>query len=134
MLPSFSFVIPAPFNEASRIGQTVRATLDYLQEVNPKNELIIVNDWSTDATATQIAREVLSPGRKSRRVYSKIFESRQRGGRPPHSFTGGTKSDRLAFFDADLSTPLEETPESDRPDRGRKSSTARPARGRSIAT
>src|SRR5450759_5589429 len=40
MLPSFSVVIPA-FNEASRIGQTVRATLDYLQEVNPKNELIL---------------------------------------------------------------------------------------------
>ena len=76
MLPSFSVVIPA-FNEASRIGQTVRATLDYLQEVNPRNELIVVNDGSTDATGT-IAREVLSGAKIAVRLLEN-FPNRGKG-------------------------------------------------------
>jgi glycosyltransferase involved in cell wall biosynthesis len=37
MLPAFSVVIPA-FNEASRIGETLRLTLDYLRNVSPESE------------------------------------------------------------------------------------------------
>src|SRR2546428_9708430 len=106
MLPSFSVVIPA-FNEASRIGQTVRATLDYLQEVNPKNELIVVNDGSTDATAT-IAREVLS-GAKIAVCLLENFPNRGKGAAVRKGLLAAQKAIGL-FFDADLSTPLEETP------------------------
>ncbi len=106
MLPSFSVVIPA-FNEASRIGQTVRATLDYLQEVNPKNELIVVNDGSTDATAT-IAREVLS-GAKIAVCLLENFPNRGKGAAVRTGLLVAQKAIGL-FFDADLSTPLEETP------------------------
>ena len=106
MLPSFSVVIPA-FNEASRIGQTVRATLDYLQEVNPKNELIVVNDGSTDATAT-IAREVLS-GAKIEVCLLENFPNRGKGAAVRTGLPAAQKAIGL-FFDADLSTPLEETP------------------------
>jgi dolichyl-phosphate beta-glucosyltransferase len=106
MLPSFSVVIPA-FNEASRIGQTVRATLDYLQEVNPKNELIIVNDGSTDATAT-IAREVLSGAKIAARLLEN-FPNRGKGAAVRTGLLAAQKAIGL-FFDADLSTPLEETP------------------------
>ncbi|PYL53315.1 MAG: glycosyl transferase, partial [Verrucomicrobia bacterium] len=42
MLPSFSVAIPC-FNEAARIGDTVRATLDYLSVESPDAELIVVN-------------------------------------------------------------------------------------------
>ena len=55
MLPPFSVVIPC-FNEAARIGETLRLTLDYLTANAPESELIVVNDGSTDATAA-IARE-----------------------------------------------------------------------------
>src|SRR6202011_4575850 len=106
MLPSFSVVIPA-FNEASRIGQTVRATLDYLQEVNPKNELIVVNDGSTDATAT-IAREVLS-GAKIAVCLLENFPNRGKGAAVRTGLLAAQKAIGL-FLDADLSTPLEETP------------------------
>jgi glycosyltransferase involved in cell wall biosynthesis len=58
VLPAFSVVIPA-FNEASRIGETLRLTLDYLCDVSPESELIVVNDGSTDATSV-IARAVLN--------------------------------------------------------------------------
>src|SRR5438128_8460554 len=106
MLPSFSVVIPA-FNEASRIGQTVRATLDYLQEVNPKNELIVVDDGSTDATAT-IAREVLS-GAKIAVCLLENFPNRGKGAAVRTGLLAAQRPIGL-FFDADLSTPLEETP------------------------
>jgi len=106
MLPSFSVVIPA-FNEASRIGQTVRATLDYLQEINPKNELIVVNDGSTDATAT-IAREVLS-GAKIAAHLLENFPNRGKGAAVRTGLLAAQKAIGL-FLDADLSTPLEETP------------------------
>jgi len=39
MLPPFSVVIPC-FNEAARIGTTIRATLDYLYKNSPESELI----------------------------------------------------------------------------------------------
>ena len=58
MLPPFSLVIPC-FNEATRIGTTLRVALDYLTANAPESELIVVNDGSTDATAA-IARELFS--------------------------------------------------------------------------
>src|SRR6267143_1683627 len=51
MLPPFSVVIPC-FNEARRIGETLRRTVDYLSTAAPESELIVVNDGSTDATST----------------------------------------------------------------------------------
>jgi glycosyltransferase involved in cell wall biosynthesis len=50
MLPAFSLVIPA-FNEADRIGETLREALSYLQTQSAGSELIVVNDGSTDATS-----------------------------------------------------------------------------------
>jgi glycosyltransferase involved in cell wall biosynthesis len=49
MLPPFSVAIPC-FNEATRIGETLRLTLDYLTVNAPDSELVVVNDGSTDAT------------------------------------------------------------------------------------
>ena len=50
MLPAFSLVIPA-FNEAERIGETLRDVIDYLRKISPESEIIVVNDGSTDATS-----------------------------------------------------------------------------------
>jgi dolichyl-phosphate beta-glucosyltransferase len=106
MLPPFSVVIPC-FNEAARIGETLRLTLDYLAANAPESELIVVNDGSTDATAA-IARERL----KSAKIETRLLEdfpNRGKGAAVRSGLLAAQKPIGL-FFDADLSTPLEETP------------------------
>jgi glycosyltransferase involved in cell wall biosynthesis len=106
MLPPFSIVIPC-FNEAARIGKTLSATLDYLAAAAPESELIVVNDGSTDATAT-IAREVLSNTKIATRLLEN-FPNRGKGAAVRSGLLAAQKPIGL-FSDADLSTPLEETP------------------------
>jgi glycosyltransferase involved in cell wall biosynthesis len=106
MLPPFSVVIPC-FNEAARIGATIRATLDYLHENSPQSELIVVNDGSTDATAT-IARGALDKAEIATRLLEN-FPNRGKGAAVRAGLLAAQKPIGL-FFDADLSTPLEETP------------------------
>ena len=106
MLPAFSVVIPA-FNEATRIGETLRRTLDYLIAVAPESELILVNDGSTDETSA-IARQVLSMA-KIRTHLLENFPNRGKGAAVRQGLLSAQKPVGL-FFDADLSTPLEETP------------------------
>ena len=50
MTPPLTIVIPA-FNEAGRLGASLRTVLDYLGETAPGGELIVVDDGSTDDTA-----------------------------------------------------------------------------------
>jgi dolichyl-phosphate beta-glucosyltransferase len=106
MLPAFSVVIPC-FNEAGRIGATVRATLDYLHENSPQSELIVVNDGSTDATAS-ITREVFSNTKIATRLLEN-FPNRGKGAAVRSGLLAAQRPIAL-FFDADLSTPLGETP------------------------
>jgi len=106
MLPAFSVIIPA-FNEASRIGETLRLTLDYLRNVSPESELIVVNDGSTDATSP-IVREVLETAKIETRLLEN-FPNRGKGAAVRSGLLAAQKPIAL-FFDADLSTPLEETP------------------------
>jgi dolichyl-phosphate beta-glucosyltransferase len=106
MLPPFSAVIPC-FNEAARIGDTVRSTLDYLSAESPDAELIVVNDGSTDATPT-IVREALS-GAKVQTQLLENFPNRGKGAAVRSGLLAAKKPIGL-FFDADLSTPLSEIP------------------------
>src|SRR5258708_27839198 len=106
MLPPFSVAIPC-FNEAARIGDTVRATLDYLSVESPGAELIVVNDGSTDATPT-IIREALS-GAKIQTQLLENFPNRGKGAAVRTGLLAATRPIGL-FFDADLSTPLSEIP------------------------
>ena len=106
MLPSFSIVIPC-FNEAARIDETLRLTLDYLAGAAPESELIVVNDGSTDATGS-IIREVLSNTKIATRLLEN-FPNRGKGAAVRSGLLAAQKPIGL-FSDADLSTPLEETP------------------------
>jgi glycosyltransferase involved in cell wall biosynthesis len=106
MLPSFSIVIPC-FNEAARIDETLRLTLDYLAGAAPASELIVVNDGSTDATGS-IIREVLSNTKIATRLLEN-FPNRGKGAAVRSGLLAAQKPIGL-FSDADLSTPLEETP------------------------
>ena len=106
MLPPFSVVIPC-FNEAGRIGETLRLTLDYLIANAPESELIVVNDGSTDANAA-IARERLKDAGIETRLLEN-FPNRGKGAAVRSGLLTARKPIGL-FFDADLSTPLGETP------------------------
>src|SRR5438477_5490018 len=106
MLPPFSVAIPC-YNEASRIRDTVRATLDYLSAESPEAELIVVNDGSTDSTSA-IVREALA-GAKIQTHLLENFPNRGKGAAVRSGLFAGTKPIGL-FFDADLSTPLSEIP------------------------
>jgi dolichyl-phosphate beta-glucosyltransferase len=106
MLPAFSVVIPA-FNEAQRIGETLRQTIQYLAAESPQSELIVVNDGSQDETA-EIARQALSQSL----VRAELLENHPNRGKGA-AVRRGLLAARLPiglFFDADLSTPLVETP------------------------
>jgi glycosyltransferase involved in cell wall biosynthesis len=106
MLPPFSIVIPC-FNEAARIGKTLRVTLDYLAANAPESELIVVNDGSTDATGT-IARKILSETNIATRLLEN-FPNRGKGAAVRSGLLAAREPIGL-FSDADLSTPLAETP------------------------
>jgi dolichyl-phosphate beta-glucosyltransferase len=106
MLLPFSVVIPC-FNEASRIGQTLRLTLDYLVTHASESELIVVNDGSTDTTGTK-AREVLDETKIETRLLEN-FPNRGKGAAVRKGLLAAQKPIGL-FFDADLSTPLDEIP------------------------
>src|ERR1051325_4619718 len=106
MLPPFSVVIPC-FNEAGRIGETLRLTLEYLTANAAEGELIVVNDGSTDATAA-IARERLKDARVETRLLEN-FPNRGKGAAVRSGLLAAREPIGL-FFDADLSTPLGETP------------------------
>src|SRR5213595_311012 len=106
MLPPFSVVIPC-FNEAARIGETLRLTLDYLAANAPESELIVVNDGSTDGTA-EMARERMKDAKVETRLLEN-FPNRGKGAAVHSGLLAAQKPIGL-FFDADLSTPLAETP------------------------
>jgi dolichyl-phosphate beta-glucosyltransferase len=106
MLPSFSVAIPC-YNEAARIGDTVRSTIDYLSAESPEAELIVINDGSTDATPA-IVREALA-GAKIKTRLIENFPNRGKGAAVRSGLLAATKPIGL-FFDADLSTPLSEIP------------------------
>ena len=106
MLPPFSVVIPC-FNEAARIGATLRVTLGYLTANAPESELIVVNDGSTDGTGT-IAREILAETNVATRLLEN-FPNRGKGAAVRSGLLAARKPIGL-FSDADLSTPLTETP------------------------
>src|SRR6266567_3346245 len=106
MLPAFSLVIPC-FNEEARIGQTLRLTLDYLAANAAESELIVVNDGSTDATGAT-ARERL----KSAQIATRLLENFPNRGKGAAVRSGllAARTPIGLFSDADLSTPLKETP------------------------
>src|SRR5256885_15132964 len=106
MLPVFSVVIPC-FNEAARIGTTTRATVGYLHKNSPESELIVVNDGSTDSTAA-ISRGIFSDAKITTRLLEN-FPNRGKGAAVRSGLLAAQKPIAL-FSDADLSTPLEETP------------------------
>lgn len=103
----FSIIIPA-YNEAGRIGESLRVTLDYLRESCPECELIVVNDGSTDGTADIVRKAFAAAGSLSTRLVEH-FPNRGKGAAVRVGLLAASKPIGL-FSDADLSTPIDEAP------------------------
>ncbi|MGI4789636.1 MAG: dolichyl-phosphate beta-glucosyltransferase [Janthinobacterium lividum] len=100
-----SVIIPA-FNEAARLPLTLRETVDYFAARDDAFEVLVVDDGSTDATASVVAEfagrhpemsiQCLSYGGNRGKGFAVRYGMLRAGG------------DLRLFCDADLATPAEE--------------------------
>jgi glycosyltransferase involved in cell wall biosynthesis len=107
MADSLSIIIPA-YNEAQRLPKTLRTTVEYLKADWPDGELIVVDDGSSDETAA-IARQTLEDS-GSLRTSVISYKSNLGKGRAVRLGLLAARGDVALFSDADLSTPITETP------------------------
>lgn len=101
--PGLSIVIPA-FNEAGRVGSSLRAILDHLKHAGLDGEIIVVDDGSTDTTAS-VARELLKDEGPHQ-----VLSGRENRGKGFSVREGALVASRewTLICDADLSTPIGE--------------------------
>ncbi len=102
-----SIIIPA-YNEAVRLSNTLDGVLDYMRQNYPEGEVIVVDDGSADETAT-LARRALA-GRGTLRTSVISYKSNLGKGRAVRLGLLAARGDVALFSDADLSTPITETP------------------------
>lgn len=107
MPPRLSIVVPA-YNEAARLGTSLRTILDYLNNTEQDAELIVVDDGSRDQTAAVAEKAIANCGTVSARV---IRSEPNRGkGYAVRVGLLASGANIVLFSDADLSTPITETP------------------------
>ncbi len=99
--PELSVIIPA-YNEAHRIGPTLRAVMAWLAEHRVNAEVLVVDDGSSDSTV-QVARAV--PG-------VQVIETSPNRGKGHAVRTGmlAARGRMRLFMDADNATPVSELP------------------------
>jgi dolichyl-phosphate beta-glucosyltransferase len=107
MTASLSIVVPA-YNEGARLGKSLRAIVKYLNEFGPQSELIVVDDGSTDDTADRARAELAGANNVHTSVIS--YKSNLGKGRAVRLGLLASRSEVTLFSDADLSTPITETP------------------------
>ena len=107
MPPQLTIVVPA-YNEAARLGQTLVTILDYLNQNNSSSELIVVDDGSSDHTSTVAEKAMASPGAVNAQVIR--YEPNRGKGFAIRTGLLAALADVALFSDADLSTPITETP------------------------
>ena len=106
---SLSIVIPA-YNESARIGKTLREIVAYLEDQPGGGEVIVVDDGSKDDTS-RVAESVFAE-RAARGVEGRVIRVEPNRGKGNAVRTGllAARHTIAAFFDADLSMPITETP------------------------
>lgn len=107
MTLSLSIVVPA-YNEGARLAESLRAIVEYLNEYAPESELIVVDDGSTDDTAATARAELAD----SQSVHTSVisYQSNLGKGRAVRLGLLASRGEIALFTDADLSTPITETP------------------------
>lgn len=106
MSHTLSIVIPA-YNEAQRIGGSLRQIFAYLNEQPGTSELIVVDDGSRDETVS-VVEGVFAEARG--RVETSVIRVEPNRGKGHAVRTGllAARAPIALFSDADLSTPIEE--------------------------
>jgi glycosyltransferase involved in cell wall biosynthesis len=106
---SLSIVIPA-YNESARIGKTLREVVAYLEHQPGGGEVIVVDDGSKDDTSQVAAAVFAERGVPS--VEGRVIRVEPNRGKGHAVRTGllAARNPVAAFFDADLSMPITETP------------------------
>jgi glycosyltransferase involved in cell wall biosynthesis len=107
MSVSLSVIIPA-YNEADRLGKSLRAVVDYVRHSAPDAEVIVVDDGSSDDTA-ELARQAFKDAGDVRTSVI-TYKSNLGKGRAVRLGLLAARGDVALFSDADLSTPITETP------------------------
>ena len=107
MSPKLSVIVPA-YNEAARLGASLAAIVAYLKERREPGEIIVVDDGSTDNTAAVAEASLADSGE----VNTKVIRYEQNRGKGYAARTGllAARANIALFSDADLSTPITETP------------------------
>ena len=107
MPPRLTVVVPA-FNEAARLGRGLRKILDYLNRHERNAELIVVDDGSDDDTAGVAEASIADSGGIGARVIR--YEQNRGKGYAVRTGLLAARAEIALFSDADLSTPITETP------------------------
>ncbi len=108
MSPSLSIIVPA-YNEAPRLGKSLNTIFDYLSEQSYDSEVIVVDDGSTDDTSKVAEENFAAAGQRTVAHLIRVRPNRGKG----HAVRSGLLAARAPvalFSDADLSTPITETP------------------------
>ncbi len=111
MSPTLSIIIPA-YNESERIGKTLRDALAYLDAQTSEHELIVMDDGSKDDTQ-KIAEEIFAAHAQGEgRTQARVIRYEPNRGKGYAVRTGllAARAPIAVFTDADLSTPMTETP------------------------
>jgi glycosyltransferase involved in cell wall biosynthesis len=107
MPPRLSIVIPA-FNEAARVGESLKHLVAYLNQNRESAEVIVVDDGSTDGTARIAEQSLTDAGALTTRIIR--YEKNRGKGHAVRTGLLAASADIALFSDADLSTPISETP------------------------
>lgn len=106
LIPYISVVIPV-FNEAEGIADTIARIFNALEELNRRVELIVVDDGSTDDTASKVEQLVASDPRIKLISFSRSFGYQ-------NAIAAGLREssgENVAIVDGDLQDPPELVPE-----------------------
>ena len=101
--PYLSVIIPC-FNERGRLPTTLSATVAYLEREHPRFEIIVVDDGSSDGTATWAGEQANADGR----IRTVSYPDNRGKGYAVKAGMDAARGDYVLFMDADNATRIEE--------------------------